>query len=233
MRLMFRNVRYRTWYLVYCPFFSFFSFLSFLSPLFSLFPLFVSVCLAFCFLCLLFAFCFFFCFALSSFPLFFVSFFLLPWYSWWRSLFALIRIFILHLSRCLRACNLRKSAYSLVCFLSCFLACFFFSLPFLIMISISISIFRRRVVFLFHSVFFLWVLCGPLGFCGDLYSVPHVPDTYVRGPHFYFCLRCTMWFRYHVYYSLLYFYFFRGILPLQSYWSLSCDHGLHCIVAMS
>ncbi|CAN0496042.1 unnamed protein product, partial [Laminaria digitata] len=34
-----------------------------------------------------------------------------------------------------------------------------------------------------------------------LYSVPHVPDTYVRGPHFYFCLRCTICFSYHVYSS--------------------------------
>ena len=27
--------------------------------------------------------------------------------------------------------------------------------------------------------------------------------------------------------------FYRVILPLQTYWSLSCDHGLHCIAAMS
>ena len=33
----------------------------------------------------------------------------------------------------------------------------------------------------FHPVFVLWVVCGLLGFCGDLYGVPHVPDTYIRA----------------------------------------------------
>ena len=37
----------------------------------------------------------------------------------------------------------------------------------------------------FHPVWnVLWVVCGPLGFCGDLYSVPHVSKTYLRGPPF-------------------------------------------------
>ena len=38
----------------------------------------------------------------------------------------------------------------------------------------------------FHPVYFFWVVCGLLGFCGDLYSVPHVSDPYMRGPHFLF-----------------------------------------------
>ena len=28
--------------------------------------------------------------------------------------------------------------------------------------------------------------------------------------------------------TLFRFIFPRDVLPLQSYWSLSCDHGLHC-----
>ena len=64
-----------------------------------------------------------------------------------------------------------------------------------------------------------------------LYSVPHVPDTYVRGPHFLFSSEVCVCFSYHVYYYLLFFP--RDTLPLQSYWSLSCDHGLNCVVAMS
>ena len=49
-----------------------------------------------------------------------------------------------------------------------------------------ISIFRRRVVIFHHvhQVFFFRVACGLIGFRGDLYSVPHVSETYARGPPF-------------------------------------------------
>ena len=106
-----------------------------------------------------FAFCFLFCLASSSsFSLFSVSFFLLPWCSWWRSLFGLVRISVLHPSRCLRARNLRKSAYSLVCFISCFPACFFFSLfPFWFW-------FRFRFRFFDVELFFFFILSFSCGY---------------------------------------------------------------------
>ena len=54
-------------------------------------------------------------------------------------------------------------------------------------------------------------------------------DTYVRwSHHFYFCLRYTICFSHCEYYLLFYLLPSWGNLPLQSYWSLSCDHGLHC-----
>ena len=40
----------------------------------------------------------------------------------------------------------------------------------------------------FHSFCLLFLGgCGPLGFCGDLYRVPHIyiSDTYTRGPPFF------------------------------------------------
>ena len=64
--------------------------------------------------------------------------------------------------------------------LSCLIFLFFLSFVFDCLFR-----FRFLGVELFvHSVFFLWISCGLLGFCGELCSVPHVPDTYVRGPHF-------------------------------------------------
>ena len=30
-----------------------------------------------------------------------------------------------------------------------------------------------------------WYITPVLGFCGDVYSVSHVPDTYVRSPHIF------------------------------------------------
>ena len=54
-------------------------------------------------------------------------------------------------------------------------------------------------------------------------------NTYVRwSHHFYFCLRYTICFSHCEYYLLFYLLPSWGNLPLQSYWSLSCDHGLHC-----
>ena len=44
-----------------------------------------------------------------------------------------------------------------------------------------------------------------------------------------------MCFRYPVYLVLFFacFSLTEVFVPLQSYWSLSCDHELHCIAAMS
>ena len=58
-------------------------------------------------------------------------------------------------------------------------------------------------------------------------------DTYVRWSLLlscFFCLRYTICFSYCVYYLLFLFVFPPEVIfPLQSYCSLSCDHGLHCI----
>ena len=96
----------------------------------------------------------------------------------------------------------------------------------------SISIFG---VELFSSCLFFWVVCGLLGFWGGLHSLPHAPDdTYAHGPPFVmFYLRCRC-ASVIVYTTFCLFTFFTEVfLPLQSYWSRSFDHGLHCIVAMS
>ena len=73
--------------------------------------------------------------------------------------FSFCFISVLHPSRSVRACNLRKYAHHPVCFLSWFPAflaelwLFFWDLPFsFVIFSILISIFRRRVVFS-HPVF--------------------------------------------------------------------------------
>ena len=114
--------------------------------------------------------------------------------------------------------------------------------PFFLSCLLVFSLFPFQVLFRFrffdvelfvHPVFFVWVLCGLLGFCGDLYSVPRVPDTYVRGPLFLF-LRCRCAsVIICVLFLAFYFIISRGILPLKTYWSLSCDQGLHSMVAMS
>ena len=149
-----------------------------------------------------------------------------------------------------QACNLRKFAHSLGCFpflLSCFLLLLpclttwtFFSLfPFgCVIFSIFISSFRLWVViFIILSIFFWEYMYGLIGFCGDFYSVPHVSDTYERGPPF-LCLvwgvdvpqlSCVLLFACLIFFAEVFFYFHS----LQSCWSLSCDHGLHCVVAMS
>ena len=45
---------------------------------------------------------------------------------------------------------------------------------------------------------------------------------------FYFLSEVYDLFQYRVYYVLFYLFSSCGNLPLQIYWSLSCDHGLHC-----
>ena len=148
-------------------------------------------------------------------------------------------------SSCL-SCNLWGYICAFSCMfpflISCFLAFFycllagielFFSLPFWICdFSIFVSIFRRRVViFIFHPVYFFWIVCGLLGFCGDMYSVPHVSDTYVRGPPFlFFCLRCRCASVIMCTIVCL-FYFYRGISSTPEL--LEPVLRLHCIVAMS
>ena len=92
-----------------------------------------------------------------------------------------------------------------------------------------ISILQRRAVVFILNIVFL-VVCGVIGFCGDLYGLSHV-STYLRGPRFSvssvwcrsasvtMCIICT---------NRSFFYIFSVVfLPLQSCWSLSCDHGLH------
>ena len=103
------------------------------------------------------------------------------------------------------------------------------------------SLFRFRFGHrMFHSVFFLRVLCCLLccGFCCDSFIIWYIYfdvswylDTYVRWSHLLiFVLRFTICFGYYCVHYLLFLFVFllSGSLPLQSYWSLSCDHGLHC-----
>ena len=90
----------------------------------------------------------------------------------------------------------------------------------------------------------VWVLCCLLGFgfCCDSFSIWYV-SWYIRAYAdltflFFVCSeaydlfkRCTICFSYCVYYLLFYVFIcfsYCGSLPLQSCWSLSCDHGLHC-----
>ena len=86
----------------------------------------------------------------------------------------------------------------------------------------------------FHPVFFLWVLvCCLLVSAATRLAIIYEMylDTYVRTliSPFYCCLRYTICFSYGVYYLLFCICFSSwGNLPLQSYWSLSCEHGLHC-----
>ena len=71
------------------------------------------------------------------------------------------------------------------------LTLFFFSLFFPLGCMIFINIFTdfQRIVVIFILSILFCVVCGLLGKCGDLYSVPHVSDTYARGPPFsMFCL---------------------------------------------
>ena len=168
-----------------CPFLSP-SFLSFfISFPFVRVPLCVSVCI-FRFDFLLFAVCF--CFFLLRFIFFFVICLLVSLcFPGVLSGGVLMLVFlfsasVLHPLRCVRAWNPRKIAHSLVCpfLISCFLSlpswmCDFFSI-FAFDFSTSSCY--------FHPAYFFWVVCGPLGFCGDLYSVPHASDTYAREPPF-------------------------------------------------
>ena len=64
--------------------------------------------------------------------------------------------------------------------------------------------------------------------CCDSFSVRYVSHTCIRSPPFIF----LVWGMRFVSVVVCIFCFFLfsswGNLPLQSYWSLSCDHGLHC-----
>ena len=40
-----------------------------------------------------------------------------------------------------------------------------------------------------HNIRYGRFECGLLGICGDMYSVPHVSDRYVRGPGVFLNLR--------------------------------------------
>ena len=82
----------------------------------------------------------------------------------------------------------------------------------------------------FHPVFFLWVLCCHLGFgfCCDSWSIWYIRILirwsllfiFVWGIRFVSVIVCIIFC----------FYMFSswGNFPLQSYWSLPCDHALHC-----
>ena len=87
----------------------------------------------------------------------------------------------------------------------------------------------------FHPVFFLWVLLCCLlgfGFCCDSFIILYI----------YVCILirtyadCTLFFVWCIRFVsvivciIFCFYLFSsfGNFPLQSYWRLSCDHGLHC-----
>ena len=149
---------------------------------------------------------------------------------------------VLHPSRSVRGCILRKFAHSLVCFhswllafyqvlLSCLNWTFFLSLPFLICIFF-------RLWFRFFDVELSFSSC--LLLTGSMWSsrflwrlvqrtacIWYVP---ARTSLFIFVwgvdvlqLSCVLLFACFV--------FIEVFLPLQGYWSLSCDHGLHCIVS--
>ena len=83
-------------------------------------------------------------------------------------------------------------------------------------------------------------LCCLLGFCGDSYSVPCVPDTYLSASHLLFppdevhnvlqlsCICfviCVVLFTF----AISSFFFRRGIPPLRRCWRLPWDHGLRYI----
>ena len=126
------------------------------------------------------------------------------------------------------------------CVLSSFLLCWFWL--FFIFSSLP-SLFRFRFGHrLFHPVFFSRVLCCLLGF-GSCYSFSiWYIYIYVSWYTWYRCILIrtyadlTFLFLSEVYdvFQLLClifcFYLFStwDNLPLQSYWRLCCDHGLHC-----
>ena len=123
--------------------------------------------------------------------------------------------------RCLLPC---KSAYTLVCFL---LYCFLAFISFIFFLFLAFFYFDLDVD-VFHPVFFLWVLCCLLSFCCDSLSVRIMCIWYVRTliSLFFFVWRV----RFVWVIACIIFCFFSswGNLPLQNYWRLSCDHGLHC-----
>ena len=98
--------------------------------------------------------------------------------------------------------------------------------------------------FVSSCLFLVWSLCCLLGFgfCCDsfsmlcMYILRIYLDTYVRWSQpFYFLFFLSWGVRFvSVIVCISSCFFFIclfsswGNLPLQSYWSLSCDHGLHC-----
>ena len=167
-------------------------FVPFLSLLFifPFFPVRTSLCL-----CLYVPFCFF----AFSYVLCFVLLLRLPFCFWSASLFVAYLLFLVAECVCLFYTP-REACEPAICeklrilwrvsFLDFLLS--IASLPDLKFFSLSLSsllnvsffrFFDVRVVIFIPSIFF-WVVCGLLGFCGDLYSVPHVSHTYVRGPPF-------------------------------------------------
>ena len=97
-----------------------------------------------------------------------------------------------------------------------------------------IWIFRRRVVLLILSIFSGWyvVLSVSVATC-TAYRI-YLIRIYAREPPFScFCLKCRFAPVIVCTTFCLFYIFTEVFLPLESYWSLSCDHGRHCIVAMS
>ena len=197
-----------------------FFFLRFSSPFlyFSVFPFLVPFC-SFCPFCLV------------VLRLFLVSpsslFFPLPCFPWWRILFICYFVSAIHPLAFIASL---KYAYS-PCVLS------FLALLMLTYLTFSYlpSLFRFRLGHrLLHPVFFLWLLCCLLGFglCCNSFNIRMIciPIRTHADLTFYFCLRYTICFSYVlcVLSSVFYLFCSSGNLPLQSYWSLSCDHGLHC-----
>ena len=84
-----------------------------------------------------------------------------------------------------------------------------------------------------YKSFFLWVLCCLLGFSCDSFSVWYTSymhlDTHVRWSHL-FILVYGIRFVSVIVCIIFCFYLFSswGNIPLQRYWSLPCEHGLHC-----
>ena len=110
----------------------------------------------------------------------------------------------------------------------------FISFVFLLFLLLSISIWRHFVSSSLFSCRYYDV--ASVSVATRLAYVWYVSDTCIRTliSPFYFCLRyrytiCKLCVRTYRFYSV----FIRfppqwGNLPLQSYWSLSCDHALHC-----
>ena len=176
---------------------------------------------------------------LFRFRLFLVSpsslFFSLPCFPWWR-----IPLILLFRLGATPPPTLRASlnyAYS-PCVLSSFFLAFLLLIYFLWLYFFfsSFSFFRFRFGHrLFHSVFFLWVLCCLLGFsfCCDSFSICSV-SWYVRTltSPFNFRLRYTICFSYCVYY-LLFFICFPSEVIFRSRVIGACPVTTDCIVAMS
>ena len=107
----------------------------------------------------------------------------------------------------------------------------------LFFISSLPSLFRFRSGHrLFHPVFFLRVLCCLLGFgfCCDSFNIWYICTliyTYVRALISPFCFSSEVYDLLQLLgllSTVLFVFLPWGNLPLQSYWSTSCDHGLHC-----